>query len=57
MRHIQTIISHVRQPDGVVQSNDDHQQGVAERAEAFAAEFGMAEWGRLSGKEEFRQQR
>lgn len=43
------IISHVRMTDMVCQSNDDHQRGVAERAEAFAAEFGMAEWGRVLG--------
>ena len=40
-----TIISHVRQTDMAVQSNNDHQRGVAERAEAFAAEFGICEWG------------
>lgn len=45
----QTVISHVRQSDAEIQSNDDHQQGVAERAEAFAAEFGMGEWGRVLG--------
>lgn len=46
------VVSHVkREYDGtwVIQSNDDHQRGVAERAEAFAAEFGMAEWGRVLG--------
>lgn len=43
------IISHVRMTDMVCQSNDDHQRGVAERAETFAAEFGMAEWGRVLG--------
>lgn len=32
-----------------IQSNEDHQQGVAERAERFAAEFGMGEWGRVLG--------
>ncbi len=32
-----------------VQSNHDHQRGVAERAECFAAEFGMGEWGRVLG--------
>lgn len=40
-------ISHLRKlPIGrwIIQSNDDHQRGVAERAEAFAAEFGMGEW-------------
>ena len=32
-----------------VQSNDEHQQGVAEMAKTFAAEFGMGEWGRVLG--------
>ena len=44
------IISHIRPSDKVIQSNDDHQRGVAEWAEAFAAEFGMAEWGRVLGR-------
>lgn len=46
------VVSHVkREYDGiwVIQHNDDHQRGVAERAEAFAAEFGMGEWGRVLG--------
>jgi len=44
-----TIISHIRQTDMAIQPNDDHQRGVAERAEHFAAEFGMGEWGRILG--------
>ena len=44
-----TTISHVKQPDLLIQSNEDHQQGVAEVAAHFAAEFGMAEWGRVMG--------
>ena len=44
-----TIISHVRQPNKETQSNDTHQQGVANLAEVFAAEFGMGEWGRVLG--------
>ena len=32
-----------------IQSNEEHQQGVAERAERFAAEFGMGEWGHVLG--------
>lgn len=43
------IISHVRQPNKETQSNDAHQQGVANIAEAFAAEFGMGEYGRVLG--------
>ena len=49
MLQLKTVISHVSHPDMVIQSNDDHQRGVVERAEAFAAEFGMAEWGRVLG--------
>ena len=44
-----TTISHVRQADMAVQSNDDHQQGVAKFAEAFATEFGMGDFGRIMG--------
>ena len=43
-------VSHVkRESDGTwaKQNNDDHQRGVAERAEIFAAEFDVAEWGRV----------
>lgn len=49
MEEPKTIISHVRQADMAIQSNDDHQQYVAERAEAFAAEFGMGAFGRIMG--------
>ena len=34
---------------GVIQSNDDHQRGVAELSGRFAAEFGMGDCGRLMG--------
>lgn len=44
-----TFVSHVRQSDYAIQSNDEHLRGVAEKAESFAAEFGMAEWGRVLG--------
>lgn len=44
-----TIISHVRQSDMAIQSNDEHQHGVVELASKFAGEFGMAEWGRVMG--------
>lgn len=47
------IISHLYQDksDGhwVIQSNEEHTAGVAERASHFANEFGMASWGRLLG--------
>lgn len=49
MERPKTIISHVRQADMAVQSNDDHQQGVAKLAETFAAEFGMGDFGRIMG--------
>ena len=41
-------ISHVNN-DGNIQSNEDHQLGVAKRAEAFAAEFDMGDCGRIMG--------
>lgn len=41
-------ISHINH-DGVVQSNEEHQRGVARRAEHYAAEFGMGDCGRLMG--------
>ena len=43
------IISHIR-PDGwAIQTNEEHQEGVARIASQFAEEFGMAEWGRVMG--------
>lgn len=45
----EVVISHVRQFDMEIQSNAEHQQGVAEKAKDFAAEFGMGEWGRVLG--------
>lgn len=49
MHEYDIIISHVRQIDGIVQSNEEHQRGVAELASKFASEFGMSEWGRVLG--------
>lgn len=43
------IISHIRIEDRAIQSNEEHQQGVAKRASEFAGAFGMAEWGRVLG--------
>lgn len=43
------IISHIRPEDWEIQSNEDHQRGVALLASQFAADFGMAEWGRVLG--------
>lgn len=46
-----TIISHIKGCPGnwSIQSNDEHQQGVAELASRFAAVFGMSEWGKVLG--------
>ena len=41
-------ISHINE-NGAIQSNEEHQQGVAKLAEDFAAEFGMGDFGRLMG--------
>jgi CRISPR-associated endonuclease/helicase Cas3 len=41
-------ISHIDN-NGAIQSNEEHQRGVAQRAERFAAEFGMGDCGRLMG--------
>lgn len=44
-----SIISHIRPEDLAVQTNEEHQQGVARLAAQFAADFGMEEWGRVLG--------
>ena len=44
----QITISHIDN-EGAIQSNEEHQKGVAQRAEHFAAEFGMGDCGRLMG--------
>lgn len=49
MQNKKTIISHIRETDWSIQSNDDHQSGVANLAEKFASEFGMAQFGRIMG--------
>lgn len=49
MKLKKTIISHIRPVDKIIQSNEEHQQGVALRVERFAAEFGMDDCGRLMG--------
>ena len=38
-------ISHVRQTDMAIQTNEVHQKGVAQKAESFADKFDMGEWG------------
>ena len=44
-------ISHLKQvgDQWIIQENDEHQRGVAERCARFASEFGMADWGRVLG--------
>ena len=42
------IISHIDN-NGVIQTNEEHQQGVAQKAKRFAEEFGMGDFGRLMG--------
>lgn len=44
----QITISHIN-IEGAIQTNEEHQRGVAQRAEQFAAEFGMGDCGRLMG--------
>lgn len=41
-------ISHIDN-NGVIQTNEEHQRGVAQRAERFASEFGIGDCGRLMG--------
>ena len=41
-------ISHIDNK-GAIQTNEEHQRGVAQKAECFAAEFGMGDCGRLMG--------
>ncbi len=43
------IISHIRESDHQVQTNDDHQMGVSDKAGSFADEFGMRDMGRVMG--------
>lgn len=49
MEQYNNVISHIRQIDMVTQSNDEHQQGVATRAQSFADSFGMGDCGRIMG--------
>ena len=44
----QITISHIDN-SGAIQTNEEHQRGVAQMAERFAAEFGMGDCGRLMG--------
>lgn len=51
MNNKEVIISHIKGSAGnwSIQSNDEHQRGVAELASKFADTFGMGEWGRVLG--------
>lgn len=42
------IISHIN-ADGLIQSNEDHQNGVAELCKEFASKFNMPQWGWIIG--------
>lgn len=44
----QKTVSHIGY-NGAIQSNEEHQSGVAQKAELFASEFGMGDCGRLMG--------
>ena len=44
----QITISHIDN-SGAIQTNEEHQRGVAQMAEHFATEFGMGDCGRLMG--------
>lgn len=43
------IISHIRNEDKCIQTNDTHQDGVALLASKFADEFNMSEWAKVIG--------
>lgn len=45
------VISHIKHIDNrwEIQTNEEHQNGVAQLAATFADEFGMADWGRVLG--------
>lgn len=46
------VISHIKLDhlgEWHIQTNDEHQQNVAELASSFASLFGMGEWGKVLG--------
>lgn len=51
MSNSETVISHIKGSPGhwSIQSNDNHQQGVALLASKFADSFGMSDWGKVLG--------
>lgn len=42
-------ISHIRNTDNIIQTNEEHSLGVAALAAEFANEFGMGDWGYTMG--------
>lgn len=44
-----TIISHIKESDKSIQTNTEHQLGVAKLASCYAAEFGMGDLGYIMG--------
>ena len=48
---MKNAISHIKHTDNrwEIQTNEEHQNGVAQLAATFAGEFGMAEWGHVLG--------
>lgn len=51
MSNSETVISHIKGTPRhwTIQSNDNHQQGVALLASKFADSFGMSDWGKVLG--------
>ncbi|MDE5986604.1 MAG: CRISPR-associated helicase Cas3' [Prevotella sp.] len=47
----QTVISHLYNENGrwIIQTNDEHQKGVAEMATCFTRQFGLSSWGYALG--------
>lgn len=48
MKTEKQVISHLYQDDRgewIIQTNEEHQKGVAELAAAFAGQFGYSSWG------------
>lgn len=48
-QHISHLKLNPETNEWIFQSNEEHQNGVADLASRFAGEFGMAEWGRVLG--------
>lgn len=49
MKYHPTIISHIRESDLAIQSNEEHQKGVAQIARTFTAKFDMGDCGKIMG--------